>query len=249
MSADLRQTRKGNVVVLALDRPERRNAMDISVTRNLADTFDSLVKDETVNAVILQGHSHGFGAGTDLKALGGQTVTEMVSDEREMAALARSFNRYPKPIIAAVDGFAIGGGAVFAASCDVVFTSEAAKWALPEVPIGWNAAYGIAALQARLGAITARHILWGVDMFDGLTAHKLGLADFISKDSAAESALAYAQKLAAMPMHAVLATKRLTVAAIDRESTSLDNLAIKAFADCLAFDEAQATLRKFGMVG
>ena len=72
---------------------------------------------------------------------------------------------------------------------------------------------------------------------------------FISKDSAAESALAYAQKLAAMPMHAVLATKRLTVAAIDKESTSLDNLAIKAFADCLAFDEAQATLRKFGMVG
>lgn len=248
MTEGLREIDHGAVRILALDRPERRNSMDLAVTRALAGALERAAGNDDVNAIVLQGYSHGFGAGSDLKALAGQSVKEMVADEREMAALARSFNRHPKPIIAAVDGYAIGGGAVYAASCDVVFTSADAKWVLPEVPIGWNAAYGIAAMQARLGAYTARHILWGAEGFSGETAYRIGLADFLAEGSAAKAARDYATRLAALPAHAVAATKQLCAGPIDRNAVEMDERAMSSFERCLATRTAQATLRKFGMV-
>lgn len=248
MTGGLREIDHGAVLILALDRPERRNSMDLAVTRALAEALERAARYDDVHVIVLQGHSHGFGAGSDLKALAGQSVGEMISDEREMAALARSFNRHPKPIIAAVDGYAIGGGAVYAASCDVVFSSADAKWALPEVPIGWNAAYGIAAMQARLGAYTARHILWGAEGFSGETAYEIGLADFLAEGSAAKAALDYANRLAALPRHAVAATKQLCAGPIDRNAVEMDARAMSSFERCLETSAAQATLRKFGMV-
>ena len=248
MAEGLREIDHGAVLVLALDRPERRNSMDIAVTHALADALERVARNESINAIVLQGYSHGFGAGSDLKVLAGQSVEEMISDEREMAALARSFNRYPKPIIAAVDGYAIGGSAIYATACDVVFTSAEAKWALPEVPIGWNAAYGIAAMQARLGAFTARHILWGAEGFSGETAYDIGLADFLPEGRAADAALDYAMRVAALPPHAVVATKQLCAGSIDRDAIETDNRAMSAFERCLETETARATLRKFGMV-
>jgi enoyl-CoA hydratase/carnithine racemase len=248
MANGLREIRIGGVLLLALDRPERRNSIDLAVTQVMSGALARAERDSTVKAIILKGHTHGFGAGSDLKALAGQSVDEMIADEREMAALARSFVRHPKPIIAAVDGYAIGGGAVYAASCDVVFTSAEAKWALPEVPIGWNCAYGIAAVQARLGPSRARHIFWGADAFDGETAFRLGLADFLAENSAVEAALEYAKKLAALPGHAVAATKELCAAVAGRNATELDDCAMRAFATCMENEKAKETLRKFGMV-
>ena len=247
MAEGLREVVQGAVLVLALDRPERRNSMDLPVTRAVADALERAAGYEDVHAIVLQGYSHGFCAGSDLKALAGQSVSEMISDEREMAALARSFNRHPKPVIAAVDGYAIGGGAVYAASCDVVFTSADAKWALPEVPIGWNAAYGMAAMQARLGPYSARHSLWGVDGFSGETAWRIGLADFLADGSAADAALEFGTRLAALPPHAVSATKQLCAGPIDRDAIEMDDRAMTAFARCLETEAAQTTLRKFGM--
>lgn len=246
MTGGLRETDHGAVLILALDRPERRNSMDLAVTRPLAGALERAARNDDVHVIVLQGHSHGFGAGSDLKALAGQSVGEMISDEREMAALARSFIRHPKPIIAAVDGYAIG--AVYAASSDVVFTSADAKWALPEVPIGWNAAYGIAAMQARLGAYTARHILWGAEGFSGEAAYEIGLADFLTDGSATQAALDYATRLAALPPHAVAATKQLCAGPIDRDAVEMDARAMSAFSRCLETKSAQTTLRKFGMI-
>lgn len=248
MAQDLREIMSGEVLILALDRPERRNSMDLAVTREMASALDRAAENEGVKVVILQGYAHGFGAGSDLKSLAGQSVKEMIDDEREMAALARSFNRHPKPIIAAVDGYAIGGGAIYAASCDVVITSATAKWALPEVPIGWNAAYGIAAMQTRLGASRSRHILWGAEGFDGKEACRVGLADFLSDETAAEAALRYATRLASLPAHAVLATKKLCAGAIDFNAVGMDEQAMDAFQECLKTSSAQATLAKFGLV-
>ena len=248
MAEGLRETEHGAVLVVAFDRPERRNSMDIVATRALAEVLERATRNENINAIVLRGYSHGFGAGSDLKALAGQSVKEMITDEREMAALARSFNRNPKPIIAAVDGYAIGGGAIYAAACDVVFTNAEANWALPEVPIGWNAAYGITAMQMRLGAFAARYVLWGTEGFSGKTAYDIGLADFLTEESATDAAIAYATKLAALPPHAVASTKRLCANSIDRDAIEMDDRAMSAFEQCLDTESAKATLRKFGMI-
>ena len=221
--------------------------MDIAVTRELAQALDRAAGDDTQRVVVLKGHSHGFGAGSDLKALAGQDTAGMIADEREMAALARSFNQHPKPVVAAVDGYAIGGGAVYAASCDVVFTSADAIWALPEVSIGWNAAYGFAAMQARMGPVTARHVLWGVDRFSGRDAWRFGLADFLARKDAAEEARSYAERLASLPSHAVRAVKRLTAPAVGEGAGFLDDLAMAEFSGSLGTESAQATLHRFGM--
>ena len=248
MAEGLREINHGTVQVLALDRPERRNSIDIAVTRVLVDALERAAKNNDVKAIVLQGYSHGFGAGSDLKALAGKSIGEMILDEREMGALARSFNRHPKPIIAAVDGYAVGGGAIYAAACDVVFTNAQAKWALPEVPIGMNVAYGISTMQARLRACKARHILWGVKEFSAETAIQIGLADFLTEDSAAEAALNYATRLAKLPQHAVAYTKQLCAGQIDHNAVELDDRTMTEFARCLETESAQTTLRKFGMI-
>ena len=247
MAEGLREIDHGAVLVLALDRPERRNSMNLAVTRALVDALERAAKSENVKAIVLQGYSHGFGAGSDLKALANQSIEEMIADEREMATLARSFNRHPKPIIAAVDGFAIGGGAIYAVSCDVVFTSVQAKWALPEVPIGWNVAYGIGTMQARLGASKSRHLLWGVEQFSGEIAFQSGLADFLAESAATEEALNYATRLATLPSHAVASTKQLSASPIDQNALEYDDRALVEFSRCLVTETGQATLRKFGM--
>ena len=235
-----------SVATLSIDRPDRRNAMSLDLARQIARTLDDLEKDENVRAIVLRGKEHGFCAGSDLKELSAFTLEQIAEAEREKASVARSITFMGTPVIAAVDGFAMGGGLVYAISCDVVFTSKAARWHLPEVALGWNPGWGVQALLARCGPVVARHVCWGVDPFDGEEAVRLGLADFLAQDDAASEAAAYAGRLAAMPGHAVAATKRLCAPAAGDNSQVLDLVANQLFYECCKHETAKASYRRFG---
>jgi enoyl-CoA hydratase/carnithine racemase len=243
----LKQEIKGAVAILSIDRPERRNAMSLGLAGAIAKVLDELNKDDNVKAIILRGAEHGFCAGSDLKELSNFTLEQIAEAEREKATVARSINFLDTPVIAAVDGFAMGGGLVYAISCDVVFTARDAVWHLPEVELGWNPGWGVRMLLSRVGPVAARHICWGVDRIDGVEATRLGLADFLADEDAASAALAYAEKLATFPHHAVVATKRLCAPIAGKNGQVLDLMANRLFAESCDHETARASYRRFGV--
>lgn len=173
----------------------------------------------------------------------------MGAHEAHTATLARSIAHMNKPVVAGVEGFALGGGFVLAVSCDVVVSDPSARWHLPEVTIGWIPPWGIQALVARVGPVTARRLVWGADPFDGREAHRLGVADYLAEpgETVRDAALRVAKGLAALPTEAVASTKQFFAPLVSGQGESLDAWANRLFlADC-GHPAAKATLNRFGV--
>jgi enoyl-CoA hydratase/carnithine racemase len=191
--------RIGGIAILTANRPKQRNAMSAGMVDRLNELLSALGEDESVRAVVLTGAGGGFCAGSDLLGLALMTPQERSDFEAESGRLAILISRLPVPVIAAVQGYAIGGGLTLAAACDVVVTEGRAKWSLPEVPIGLFPAWGLQHVEARIGRPAARRLSWGIETLDGHEAFRIGLVDHVVEDGAFEAAQGIAQRLAALP--------------------------------------------------
>jgi enoyl-CoA hydratase/carnithine racemase len=246
---DIIVERKGAVSVLTIDRPRRRNAIGVQLVEDLMQEFARLDRDAETHAIVLTGAAPGFCAGSDLKELANTDLAGMRAHEAHTAALARSIAFLDTPVVAAVDGFALGGGFVLAISCDVVVTGAEARWHLPEVTIGWIPPWGLQAVVARVGPVAARRLTWGGAPFDGREAHRLGIADTLvaSGESVLDAALREAEALAALPPPAVASTKQFYAPLVAGTAEASDAWANRLFAGDCGHPVAQATLRRFGV--
>jgi enoyl-CoA hydratase/carnithine racemase len=237
---------EGNVATLIIDRPQARNALNSTLVQRLATTLEELDSNPGICAVVLEGTPPGFCAGSDLKELGQMNVREMRIHEARTATVARSIALLDTPVVAAVEGFALGGGFALAISCDIVVSGSSARWHLPEVSIGWIPPWGLRALMARVGAVTARRLTWGIDSIDGAEAHHLGIVDYLTNDGeAASMALDLARKIAHMPTPAVTSTKRFFAQPVLNDGELLDAHANRMFGDDCLHEQAQETLASF----
>lgn len=236
----------GPVVTLTLNRPERRNALGTDGMRALRAALRAAGSDSTVRAVVLTGAPPAFCAGSDLKELGGFSVFDMCAHEAETAVVAREIAFLSKPVVAAVEGFALGGGFILATSCDVVVTATDVRWHLPEAPNGWTPPWGLGSLIARVGPVRARLLTWGAEPIDGVEAHRLGVADALAgKGEALARAQAMAAALAKVPAEPVASIKRFYQPFAAADGERLDHLTSNLFAgDCEA-EAAKTTLAKF----
>ena len=239
-------SRQGRIGVVSLNRPERRNAMDRDLVTALAETLRRFDADPEIAAVVLTAEPPGFCAGSDLKFIGRLSLEEMCRFEAETGDMARLIGFISKPVIAAVEGFALGGGFILAASCDLVVSSDSARWHLPEVPIGWLTPWGLGALVSRVGAVAARKLCFASEAFDGLEAKRLGLVDHLADSGHAnEVAIALAERMAALPAAAAAATKRFFMPDISGNAEVLDVRANEIFAGNCRHPVARATLERF----
>ncbi len=207
--AVLRVADRPGTVVLRLNRPAVRNALDATSVDRLATVLTELDDDPDVRAVVLTGSPPGFCAGSDLTELAGLPVAERIRHEARAGYLARTLQQLSIPVVAAVEGFALGGGFLLATSCDIVVSAEQARWQLPEVGLGWVPPWGLQSLLARVGPVTARRLAWGEQALSGQQAHRLGVVDEVSEPGGAlDHALGIAARLATLPPHAVASTKR-----------------------------------------
>src|ERR1700749_4178723 len=145
-SVQLRAEEIGEIAVLTIDRPSRRNSLGLQLIEELTAELDRADRDPATRVIVLTGSAPGFCAGSDLKELAGMDLAGMGAHEAHTAKVARSIALMNKPVVAGVDGFALGGGFVLAISCDVVVSDPTARWRLPEVQIGWIPPWGIQAL-------------------------------------------------------------------------------------------------------
>lgn len=243
---DIKKELDGAVMVLTLNRPARRNALGDETVAALKAALLLAETDSAVRVTVIHGAAPGFCAGSDLKELAGMDLAGMAAHEAETGAVCRAIAQSSKPVVAAVEGFALGGGFVLAASCDVVVTGKRCRWHLPEVRIGWIPPWGLEAVASRVGPVVARRLTWGGEELDGHEAYRLGLADYLSEDGGAlTQALAVAARLAALPAPAVAATKQYFAAHVVHGAEVADGYANRMFIANCKEPVAMETLARF----
>lgn len=234
------------IATITLDRPKQRNAMNAEMLGELQSAVAETNASDEIRVLRIVAEGSSFCAGSDLTELGGLTVDEMCEVEARKAALLRSIALCSKPVVCAVQGYAVGGGAFLAAVCDVVVASEDAKLRCMEVSCGWITPWGMFALTSRLSPRNAQRIAWGYEFLGADEALRIGLADYLSpRDELDSRSAEIALNLAALPMVSVGATKEFfldrTLGAGESEDVRLNNL----FRVHCTLEAAQETFKKF----
>ncbi|MDP3526039.1 MAG: enoyl-CoA hydratase/isomerase family protein [Hoeflea sp.] len=164
----------GHIAVVTIDRPEKLNAMTPEMAARLVELARRCNEDDAIRAVVLTGAGErAFSAGSDIRALDGYTTPWSFRQRQDYCDAVR---RIVKPVVAAVNGYAFGGGLETSMSCDIRIASENASFAAPEVKLGWIGGGGMATyLRAAIGPSNAALMLMTGDPVDALTARQWGL--------------------------------------------------------------------------
>jgi enoyl-CoA hydratase/carnithine racemase len=217
------ETRDGTTLVITLNHPTRRNALSMPIREALIAVFERAEADRDLRAVVLTGAGGTFCAGGDIS---GMDVTDLAQGRERFRVthrLVKLLVHAAKPIVAAVEGYAVGAGLSLALCCDTVVAARDARFAAPFGRIGLIADCGLNhTLPARIGAGRARQMLLYGEQMDAATAERIGLVDqLVPPGSALDAALQRARVLAETAPLPLALTKALLAegldAALDRE--------------------------------
>lgn len=205
--------REGPLAFLTLNRPGRLNAVSLPLYNALAEILQALGNDSAVRAVLITGAGRAFCVGADLKAHG---EAEPTREERRRYAEAgqrvyRALQTLPMPVVAAVNGHAIGAGLELALSCDIIVVADEAKLRFPELALGTFVGGGLTyTLMQRVGVCRAKELVFLAEFFDGKEAARIGLVNrCVPTAEVLVSATTLAQRLAAMAPLPLALAKRL----------------------------------------
>lgn len=219
MSEVLRIEDRGAVRVLTMNRPEKRNALNTALTQALLDALRAADGDEAVGCVLLAGAGPGFCAGADLSEFKDLTPEKqhLVEARAELTMqLHLAFPKMAKPVVTAIQGPAMGGGAGLAVAGDMAVMAESAKLGYPETKHGIVAAIVMANLVRQVGRKTAFELVALGEPVGAMKAAAIGLVNrVVADDMLMEEALKLAEKLAAVSRPAMAATKQLFHEAAD----------------------------------
>ncbi|MGI3185923.1 enoyl-CoA hydratase/isomerase family protein [Nioella aestuarii] len=201
---------------IALNRPDRLNAMNPSLIRDVTRAFDDANACPETRAIIFTGEGRAFCAGDDRQD---HTHPESEAEARALVDLIQAATRAiclgPKPVVGAINGWAVGGGFEWAINCDFPIWGESAKGFFPEVSLNLFVTGAVTTLLPNLvGLNKAREMLFFGERYGAAELHELGVAWRVVADQAlADEALAMARKLAALPVLSTRAMKRVLYAA------------------------------------
>lgn len=231
------EKRTSGVAVITLNRPEILNAIDWPMHAALEEVFVDLDNDPAVRAIVLTGAGRGFCSGGDQNALDDDVGT--ISATRSGRHLIRNMLELESPLIAAVNGVAVGLGATLALFCDVVFAEPAARFADTHVTAGVVAGDGGAAIwPLLLGPVRAKHYLMTGDFISAEDAAAAGMINkVVPQGSVVEHAIRYAEMLASGPRDAIVWTK-YAVNKLIKEQVHL-NLDTAAALEMLTFNSPE----------
>jgi enoyl-CoA hydratase/carnithine racemase len=206
--SDINTVRSSGILSVELNRPAKKNAITAAMYTTLAGIFRDAAADSGVRVVLWHGAGGSFSAGNDVEDF---LKNPPGPGESPQAHLMDAFIGFEKPIVAAVQGAAIGGGTTMLTHCDFVYAGESAKFQMPFVNLGLVPEFGSSfSVPARIGHLRAAELVLLGDPFDGRRAAELGLVTRVVPDQdLMATATATAQKLAAKPNAALRACKRL----------------------------------------
>lgn len=239
--------REDQIAILYLNRPEAMNALNAELLKELIMAVNEIAEDDAIRALIITGTGRAFAAGADIKYM--QPLNAV--DGRSLAQLGQeafmAIEELEKPVIAAVNGFALGGGCEIALASDIRLASEKAKFGQPEVGLGITPGFGGTQRLPRLvGEGIAKEMILTGDMIDAEEAYRIGLVNHIyPADDLIDEAKKLAQKIASKAPVAV----RLSKVAINKgmQADIHTGMAIEAdlFGMCFSTDDQKVGMTAF----
>jgi enoyl-CoA hydratase/carnithine racemase len=242
--SDIIKERSGSILRVQLNRPAKKNAMTMSMYVTLADTLNDAAKDEQIHVVLWHGAGDSFCAGNDVEDF---LKNPPGPGESPQARLMNAFINFDKPLIAAVQGAAIGGGTTMLTHCDFVYAGETAKFQMPFINLGLVPEFGSScSVPIRIGHIRAAELILLGLPFDARRAAELGLVTRVVPDQELlATATETAQKLAEKPAGALQACKRLMKRSSREQIEQAMKVEMEEFASRVRSAEAREAFTAF----
>lgn len=227
------------LAAVTVNRPEALNALNMDVLDELYDVFGKIASDDEVRAVIVTGEGRSFVAGADIAQMSKLSPLEGRMMMQKGHDVMNRIEQLPKAVIAAVNGFALGGGCELAMACDIRIASEKAKFGQPEVGLGIIPGFGGTQRLSRLvGKGMAEYLILTAEMIDAAEAHRIGLVERVV---APEDLMEIAEKTAKTIMSKAPIAVAAAISAVndgfDMDLKSASRFEVESSVACFASDD------------
>jgi len=236
------------IAVVTINRPQALNALNEQTLRELQGAFAALADDDAVRVIILTGSGDkAFVAGADIAAMQSLSPLEARRFAKLGHAVMRGIEACPKPVIAAVNGFALGGGCELALSCDIRLAAENARFGQPEVNLGIIPGFGGTQRLSRLvGKGLALELILSGDMIDAPEAHRIGLANkVVARGELLETAKALAARIAGKGPYAIRLAKEAVGNGLEMDLDRANQYEAELFTLCFASPDQKEGMQAF----
>ncbi len=246
-SETITQERHGDVIVLSLNRPDVLNALDQSILAALGQRIAEVGMDESVRALVLTGTGRAFAAGADIAQMKSLCPTEAEEFSRLGHTVFGALESLPMPTIAAVNGFALGGGCELALSCDWIYAANDARFGQPEVLLGLIPGFGgTSRLVRRVGIAWAKELVLSGQNIKADQALSIGLANrLFEPDQLVAKSVEFAQKIAKAGPVAVSLAKRVMQEGQDADVRVAHSLEQNAFGLIFSTEDHETGIAAF----
>jgi enoyl-CoA hydratase len=237
----------GPVATLTVDRPDALNALNADVLSEIKSAVEEAASTDGVRCMVVTGAGKAFVAGADIASMKSMGPDEAKRFAEEGHRTLNMIESLPCPVIAAVNGFALGGGCELALACDFIYASEKAKLGQPEVKLGVIPGFGgTQRLARRVGVAMARELVYTGAMLNADEALRIGLVNrVVAPDELLGAAHATATTIAEMGPLAVTAAKRAILEGEDRQLEEANAREIDLFAGCFSSEDQKEGMDAF----
>jgi enoyl-CoA hydratase len=238
---------KDDVGIVKMNRPDAMNALNSQTLKELKEAISQLKDDDAVRVIIITGEGKAFVAGADIAEMKDMTAEQAEEFSRTGQKVFDRIAKIKKPVIAAVNGFALGGGCELAMACDIRIASEKAKLGQPEVNLGVIPGFaGTQRLSRLVGAAKAKELIFTADMVDAQTAHSIGLVNqVVPVEQLMDVCMEMAKKIASKGPKAVKLAKKVVNEGVEEKLEKGSEYETHEFGECFASGEAKEGMSAF----
>ena len=234
------------VGVVKINKPQSLNALSSEILKELTSAIEQLEADANIRVIILTGEGKAFVAGADISEMKDMSAVQANKYAMQGAKLFQKIETLNKVTIAAINGFALGGGCELAMACDIRIASDKAKFGQPEVGLGIIPGFsGIRRMMEIVGEARAKEFIFSGRMFDAYEAEKLGLVNkVVGPEALMEECQKVAEEIASKSFNAVIASKRL-MNALKGDLDNAVKMQSEYFADCFNHPDQKTGMNAF----
>ena len=235
------------VAVVTINRPKVLNALNPLVVDELADAFKDISLDDTIKCAIVTGAGKAFVAGADISAMKDMNPLQARAFSRQLQVLTKFMEEMPKPIIAAANGFALGGGTEISLACDFIYASEKAMFGQPEINLGVvPGAGGTQRLSRLIGKNLARELCMTGELINAERAKEIGLVNKVfAPEALMEEAMKTAKTIASKGRVSLRAVKELIGMGFELPLDQALRMEAEAFGMCFASPDQKEGMSAF----